>query len=547
MELPARIGKYELEEYLGGGMSQVYRARDTVIGRTVAVKILTEKGREDGEVKARFLAEARTAGNITHDNILGIYDFGEDEEHRPFIVMEFLRGEDLRHAIKNGHTGDLAAKLRIALQLARALEYVHTQKIIHRDLKPENVHLTDHGQAKLMDFGISKRADLDLTRTGYMVGTPYYMAPEQVNGGEITPLVDVYAFGVLLFELISGTHPIRGDTMERVFYSILSEPLDLEPLRQARVPETVCRLIAKCTAKNAAGRPQGFGPVCAELEQALAERERTIAGGNEPTVIMPERQPHPAPASKRRAWLWPALILMAALIAAGVFFGLRSSAPAQTIFTRTGEMVLVPAGPFLMGETKEQASLPAFYVDKTEVTNAAYLAFCTATQRDLPPGFSRDRPDDPVVNVTFHDAQQFAQWAGKRLPTAQEWEKASRGKDGRTYPWGNQPDASLANVGTKRLRQAADFAAAASPYCALQMVGNVWEFVDQTKTPSQDAIAYFNLRLAPPPAADEAWYATRGQSFQEESLDPRVLWDSGTVPARWKDKNLGFRCVRELR
>src|SRR5262244_2543740 len=104
MELPARIGKYELEKFLGGGMSHVYRARDTVIGRTVAVKILTEKGCEDPEVKERFLAEARMAGNLTHDNILSIYDFGEDDQQRPFMVMEFLRGEDLRDAIKNGHT-----------------------------------------------------------------------------------------------------------------------------------------------------------------------------------------------------------------------------------------------------------------------------------------------------------------------------------------------------------------------------------------------------------------------------------------------------------
>ena len=112
MQLPARIGKYELEEFLGGGMSHVYRARDTVIGRTVAVKILTEAGCEDEEAKARFLAEARMAGNISHDNILSIYDFGEDEQHHPFMVMEFLRGEDLRHAIQDGHLGDLTAKLQ---------------------------------------------------------------------------------------------------------------------------------------------------------------------------------------------------------------------------------------------------------------------------------------------------------------------------------------------------------------------------------------------------------------------------------------------------
>ena len=156
MELPARIGKYELEEFLGGGMSHVYRARDTVIGRTVAVKILTEAGCQDAEAKARFLAEARMAGNISHDNIISIYDFGEDEKQHPFMVMEFLRGEDLRHAIKNGHTGDLRNKLRLALQVARALEYIHTQKIVHRDIKPENVHVTTAGVVKLMDFGIAK-------------------------------------------------------------------------------------------------------------------------------------------------------------------------------------------------------------------------------------------------------------------------------------------------------------------------------------------------------------------------------------------------------
>ena len=108
MQLPCKIGKYELEEFLGGGMSHVYRARDTVIGRTVALKILTDaRAARTAEAKERFLAEARMAGNISHDNVLSIYDFGEDDQHHPFMVMEFLRGEDLRHAIKNGRTGEL--------------------------------------------------------------------------------------------------------------------------------------------------------------------------------------------------------------------------------------------------------------------------------------------------------------------------------------------------------------------------------------------------------------------------------------------------------
>src|SRR5580704_12843537 len=240
MELPARIGKYELEEFLGGGMSHVYRARDTVIGRAVAVKILTEAGCQDLEAKARFLAEARMAGNITHDNVLSIYDFGEDEQHRPFMVMELLKGEDLRHAIKGGHTGDQKSKLKIALQVARALGYIHTQKIIHRDIKPENIHINAAGVVKLMDFGIAKTEGLNMTRAGYVLGTPYYMAPEQVTGQNITEQVDVYAFGVLLFELLTGVKPIGGDTVERIFYSILNEPLKLDPLYNAGVPQNIC-------------------------------------------------------------------------------------------------------------------------------------------------------------------------------------------------------------------------------------------------------------------------------------------------------------------
>jgi serine/threonine-protein kinase len=249
-------------------MSHVYRSTDTLLGRQVAVKILTAQGVSDPESKQRFLQEARVASNISHQNIISVYDFGE-EAGKPYMVMEYLVGESLRDAMKNGHTGDLNRKLGYALQLGRALEHIHSKKIIHRDIKPENVHIDGSGKVKLMDFGIAKSEGLSLTRAGFTLGTPYYMAPEQVLGQQVTTQVDVYSFGVLLYEMIVGLKPVSGETVEKIFSAILYESLNLEPLRAAQVPESVYNLIAACTAKNPTERPQGFGVVCGELERIL--------------------------------------------------------------------------------------------------------------------------------------------------------------------------------------------------------------------------------------------------------------------------------------
>jgi serine/threonine-protein kinase len=571
LQLPARIGKYELQEFLGGGMSHVYRAVDTVIGRTVAVKILTEAGCQDADAKERFLAEARMAGNLAHDNVLSIYDFGEDDQHRPFMVMEFLRGQDLRHAIRNGDTGDLRTKLKIALQVAGALGYVHRQKVIHRDIKPENIHINSKGVVKLMDFGIAKTEGLQMTRAGYVLGTPYYMAPEQVTGQNISEQVDVYAFGVLLFELLTGRKPITGDVVERIFYAILNEPLKLEPLHEAGVPEPICDLIARCTAKNPAERPQGFDPVCIELERAIAAGESPApvlpaVARDAPTVALPAAQAAPAEtaAASRPGWLLPVVLLVVAGLGAGLYFALRSPAKvaeipkkeagapaaalAPTLSTPSGEMVLVPAGDFQFGAEKQTVTLPAYYIDKTEVTNQAYGLFCKEKGYTPPAGFATSKPDYPVVNVSILDAIAFAQWAGERLPSAREWEKGARGTDGRIYPWGNQADPAKANVGTGKVLPAVALLDGASPFGALQMAGNVFELIDQTGTPSENMRAYFAKVLKPAPGPDETWYTIRGQSFANgEKLDPAVLFDSNSVPARWKNPNIGFRCVKDAR
>ena len=276
VEHPKQIGKYELEEFLGGGMAHVYRAKDSVLGRHVAVKILTDAAMADSEAKARFLQEARLASNIRHENIISIYDFGEDQG-RPFMVMEFVEGETLRDAIKHDHTGDQYNRLRLSLQTARALDYIHSRKIIHRDVKPENLHVDKLGKVRLMDFGIAKVEGVNLTKVGVAMGTPFYMSPEQVLGRPPTVQADVYAFGVLLYELLTNQRAVTATSMEPIFHQILYEVPDPAPLQAAGVRPDVCDLVNRCTAKQLIQRPPNMAVVCEDLEKLLAKAPSVLA------------------------------------------------------------------------------------------------------------------------------------------------------------------------------------------------------------------------------------------------------------------------------
>ena len=204
-------------------------------------------------------------------------------------------------------------------------------------------------------------------------------------------------------------------------------------------------------------------------------------------------------------------------------------------------MVLIP-----------DASPTPFYIDRTEVSNEAYARFCTEKQLPLPPGFPKDQPTLPVVNVTFVDAQEFAKWAGKRLPGKAEWERAARGAEGRAYPWGNTPDPSLANVAdnptlaTHALTPVKAFPQGASSYGILQMAGNAWEFVDERVPPSPGALQAYAKLLSPSPTADEPWYTIHGGAF-DIPLIKNAAFEWSAVPARYRAPDIGFRCAKDAR
>jgi eukaryotic-like serine/threonine-protein kinase len=535
MQLPAQWGKYELLEYLGGGMSHVYKARDTVIGRTVAVKILTPESCGDSDAKARFLREAKTAGNIVHDNIINIFDFGI-EQGRPFMVMEFLQGSDLRHALEKNQVGDLWTRIEIAILVARALEHIHALNIVHRDIKPDNVNIGPDGRVKLMDFGIAKTEALNVTRTGFTLGTPAYMAPEQVRGQTPTPLVDVYAFGLLLYELLTGIRPIDGKSIVEIFQKVLQEPIDMAPLERTGVDLSLVDLIRRTLAKEPSERPQSMTEVRQSLEAFLAGAEAVPAA--------------PTPAARSK-WLIPAaagggLFVLLLIVILAVW-------PSSDGKKRTGPvgppppgMVVIPEGRFPFGETSASVDLPPFYMDKTEVSIGEFAKFAVEKGLRAPSG----DPNLPVTGITIDQAQQYATWAGKRLPTMQEWEKAARGEKGFLYPWGDQHDPKLANFSDNpamkepKLMPVDSMPEGASPYGVLHMAGNVREFVQEFGRPSLEQVKTFAVLLSPAPTAEESWCVTRGGAF-DEAMPKNANRYSRLFPVRYRSSTIGFRCVRD--
>src|SRR3954469_21924290 len=275
MEAP-KLGRYLIQSELGrGAMGVVYKATDSVLERTVAIKTVNMALERDGadRFEARFYQEARAAGGLNHPNIVTVYDVGKAGEVA-YIAMEFIEGVELRTLIGEGKPMSVAQAVSVAAQVAEGLSYAHEHGVVHRDIKPANIMVTPGSPVKITDFGIARmRVSGELTQTGIMLGSPKYMSPEQVIGKRADHRSDVFSLGVILYEMLTGTTPFNGDNVTALMYQIVNFVPPAPSAVNAGVPELLNYIVAKMLAKALEERYQG----AQEVAQDLRECERQLA------------------------------------------------------------------------------------------------------------------------------------------------------------------------------------------------------------------------------------------------------------------------------
>ena len=329
-----RLGPYEILAPIGaGGMGEVYRAQDTKLGRDVAIKVLPESFAHDAERMARFEREAQVLASLNHPHIATIY--GLERARRPALVMELVEGPTLAERI-GGRAMPLDEALPIAKQIAEGLEYAHEKGIIHRDLKPANVKLTADGNVKILDFGLAKALEAPVpagnpsisptltlagTQAGVILGTAAYMAPEQARGATVDKRADIWAFGVVLYEMLTGKQPFAGETVSDTLAAVLKT----EPEWEA-IPARLRRLVRRCLEKNPKRRLRDIGEARVVIEDVLAgsAEEQAVTAAPRPIAY---------------SWLLPlspwlsAALLLTTLVLSWLYF--RQAPPAERVVRTT--------------------------------------------------------------------------------------------------------------------------------------------------------------------------------------------------------------------
>lgn len=390
------LGKrYRLLEVIGeGGMALVYKAECSLLCRVVAIKILRPQYANDAEFVERFRREARAAASLSHPNVVNIFDVGQ-EEGLDYIVMEYIPGDTLKNIIKREAPFSIRRALEYTRQIAEALNHAHQRNIVHRDIKPHNILVTPDGQLKVTDFGIARAiSSSSFTQTGIVVGSVQYASPEQVKGGIVGPQSDLYSLGCVLYELLTGRVPFKGDTSIAIALQHLQE--SSTPIREIRpdIPTAVENLLKKMMEKELTKRyPSALALIKdIELAQSRISRDSKVTDDDMPTQIwrsVNEKEPQP---QKTGFWISRILIGIAGLITLSLILGVIF----LNLLGPTRAEVSVPN---LIGKDLDQAQkIVNEYKLKLKVVNELYSSDYPMnkiiSQRPVP-GFKK-RPNTEV-------------------------------------------------------------------------------------------------------------------------------------------------------
>jgi tRNA A-37 threonylcarbamoyl transferase component Bud32 len=313
-------GRYRLDAQIGtGGMSTVYRAFDTVLERQVAIKLMHREIASDSDQLERFRREARAVAQLNHPHIVTVIDAGEDD-NTPYIVFEYVEGETLKDRIRRHGRLPVQESIAYAIEIARALGVAHDHGIVHRDVKPQNVLVDEEGSAKVTDFGIARTLDQEgLTADGRVLGTTDYVSPEQALGHPVTGQSDLYSLGIVLFEMLTGDVPFKGENQVAVAMKHVREPLPDVQIRRPEVSSALAAVLDRATAKETEHRYPDDRALIADLEDVLAiETQRSGQATGEATAVLrtlPPSAQRKLPSRVRHPLRWVGLVVAIAAIA----------------------------------------------------------------------------------------------------------------------------------------------------------------------------------------------------------------------------------------
>jgi formylglycine-generating enzyme required for sulfatase activity len=522
-------GRYRIAQPVArGGCAMVFRAVDEHLGETVAIKVLLPQGGL-GETAAQIQevgirTEAISSMRLSHPKILRVYNY---ERHPPweFLVMEYVDGTTLKLYQQSRPTRRLEPRevIRVGLDCLEALDYAHGTGVIHNDIKPSNVLVTRTGALKLCDFGLAHLASAAPARKSLVAGTPNFMSPERIRGEPGDARSDLYSLAATLYLLGNGQPLFASDE------KALHGHLHLPPLPSPHLPVELDQVLQVALAKD----PQARFQTAQEMSEALiglgrGQRSGRVTGSR--SLRLPAEPPPPPPEVVRHAGhtceISPSMVVE------------REAREADA-----GDMAhMAVIGPLTLRSVwarGEEFTVAGFRLDRTPVTNAEFQAFVAATGEMAPAHWLGDRPppsieNHPVVGVTLAEAQRYAAWRGKRLPTALEWEAAARGAVGRAFPWGDEWDAIRCQgpeQGGESTAPVDEHPEGASPEGCLDLVGNVWEWTE----PDPQA------KLAP--AEGYAWVL--GGSYRHACVQEGHI--ARTQVSIYKAYDyLGFRCAADL-